>query len=158
MSSSQQRQQRAAFNRIYEHNTKSHHNIWTHLLTQNPNTESFPLRDKTQTETCSSLAKDQIEYFFKRCAGMYCTCNGSNLSLFLAGVGFGYITLWLCSTLVSFNFRFIRIHLWTKDLHNVRQTSYLPVSCHWCGSSPFPELVVEASDCLRESALCSSIC
>lgn len=107
MSSSQQRQQRAAFNRIYEHNTKSHHNIRTHLLTQNPNTESFPLRDKTQTETCFSLAKDQIEYFFKRCAGMYCTCNGSNLSLFLAGVGFGYITLWLCSTLVSFNFRFI---------------------------------------------------
>lgn len=107
MSSSQQRQQRAAFNRINEHNTKSHHNIWTHLLTQNANTESFPLRDKTQTETCFSLAKDQIEYFFKRCAGMYCTCNGSNLSLFLAGVGFGYITLWLCSTLVSFNFRFI---------------------------------------------------
>lgn len=69
-----------------------HLDTYARTLTQNPNTESFPLSIKTQTATCFPSVKDQIELFFTRCAGMHCACTGSNLSLFLASVGSSYIT------------------------------------------------------------------
>lgn len=90
-----------------------HLDTYARILTQNPNTESFPSSIKTQTATCFPSVKDQIELFFRRCAGMYCACNGNNLSLFLASVGSSYITPRL-------NFR---IHVWTRDLHIVRHST-----------------------------------
>lgn len=123
-----------------------HLDTYAHTLTQNPNTESFPLSIKTQTATCFPSVKDQIELFLTRCAGMHCACTGSNLSLFLASVGSSYITPCCHSTFE-----------YTFGPHIVRHSTNADQSSVCIMSLSFPELAVEASSCVRESTLCYSI-
>lgn len=90
---------------IYEPNTITHQNIWTHTHKQNPQSKHWIilLRDKTWPAACFCCKRRDTVFslLLKRCAGMYCTCNDCDLWLFLASVGSGNITLRLHSVCLA---------------------------------------------------------